>query len=219
VPDFLSDPESPLNPGGVSGGRRRTLAWLKQDPAGAELAEVTLRRDRLAAHGFAIGSSPVPYRLEYGLTTRPGFITSAVQLKTRGEGWERSLRLSRASSGGWAIDARDRGDPPFPPPGGFDVSLSAALDCDIAFSPLTNTMPVLRHGLLAGGGPIDFVMAWIAVPELTVVPYHQRYTHVGSSSDRRVVRYADVDEPFFTAELTFDADGFVIDYPGLARRI
>jgi hypothetical protein len=192
---------------------------VKEDPAGAELVEVTLRRDRLTARGFAIGSTPVPYRLDYRLTTRRGFLTSGLRLTTRGEGWQRWLRLSRESSGGWKVDAGSEGDAPLPAPGGDGAALVGALDCDIAFSPLTNMMPVLRHGLLAGGGPMDFVMAWIAVPELTVVPYRQRYTHVRNDGEQHVVRYADVDEPYFAADLTFDAEGFVVEYPGLARRL
>jgi hypothetical protein len=117
------------------------------------------------------------------------------------------------------VEAGGRGDALLPAPGGDGATLVDALDCDIAFSPLTNTMPVLRHGFLAGGDPIDFVMAWIAVPELTVVRSRQRYRHLRSGDDRHVVRYADADEPFFTADLILDADGFVVDYPGLARRI
>ena len=74
-------------------------------------------------------------------------------------------------------------------------------------------MPVLRAGLLeAGAQPHDFVMAWVAVPELTVHRSEQRYEPI----DRHHVRYMD---PSFEAVLELDDDGLVVRYPDLAERI
>jgi uncharacterized protein len=102
-------------------------------------------------------------------------------------------------------------------PGGDMTTFNEALDCDLAFSPLTNSMPVLRHGLLEGGGPVDFLMAWVAVPDLSVHASRQRYTFVRKTGDVSVVRY-ESESRDFVAELTFDAEGLVIDYPGIGRR-
>jgi uncharacterized protein len=80
-------------------------------------------------------------------------------------------------------------------------------------------MPVLRHGLLEQDGSFDFVMAWVAVPSLAVHSSRQRYTALRDLPEgRRLIRYEGLDSDF-SAELTFDADGLVIDYPGLGRRI
>ena len=97
-------------------------------------------------------------------------------------------------------------------------AFKSALDCDLALSPLTNTMPVLRHGLLSGGGPIDFVMAWVSVPDLAVHLSPQRYTFMSREGDRSLVRYESGSRDF-VAELVFDSDGFVIAYPGIGRRV
>ena len=60
-------------------------------------------------------------------------------------------------------------------------------------------------------------MAFIEVPALRVVPSRQRYTHVGRRDDGvAVVRY---ESGSFRSELTIDADGLVIDYPQLGRRM
>jgi hypothetical protein len=75
-------------------------------------------------------------------------------------------------------------------------------------------MPVLRHGLLGSEGSIELVMAWVSVPDLTVVASRQRYTALGGN----VVRFESLDDTF-TADLSFDNDGLVVDYPGLARRV
>jgi hypothetical protein len=92
--------------------------------------------------------------------------------------------------------------------------LAGALDCDLGLSPLTNSMPVLRHGLLEPGEPVELLMAWVAVPELTVHASAQRYVPLGEG----VVRFESLDGEF-TADIEFDADGLVVDYPGIARRL
>jgi hypothetical protein len=197
---------------------KRSIAWVKDDQQGAEFAEVMIIRRRLTAVGTAIGFSPVPYRLDYKLETRSGFVTSGLLVDARGEGWSRSLDLRRHLSGRWTARTRARGTVDMPAPGGDMPAFKDALDCDLALSPLTNTMPVLRHGLLTGGGPIDFLMAWVSVPDLAVHLSPQRYTFMSREGDRSLVRYESGSRDF-VAELVFDSDGFVIAYPGIGRRV
>jgi hypothetical protein len=78
-------------------------------------------------------------------------------------------------------------------------------------------MPVLRHDLLRPSQPIDFVMAWVSVPDLNVRRSDQRYTFLGSEgTGGAVIRY---ESGTFRADVRFDADGLVVDYPGLGRRL
>ena len=84
----------------VESERERTIAWVKDDPAGAEVAEVILGAGQLHATGVAVGSEPAPYRLDYALETMTGFITTRVQVTARGDGWSRSLLLQRSGAGG-----------------------------------------------------------------------------------------------------------------------
>lgn len=182
-------------------GKRRSVAWAKEDPFGVEFAEVTILAESMEATGVAVGTDPVPYRLDYTLETAGGFITSRLVVTARGEGIRNELDLRRAPSGEWRanVDLPD---------------LREALDCDLGLSPLTNSMPVLRHGLLEGGDAFDFLMAWVSVPDLTVYAAPQRYTALGD----RVVRYESSGGDF-SSELTFDEEGLVVDYPQLARRL
>ena len=82
---------------------------------------------------------------------------------------------------------------------------------DLGFSPLTNTLPILRDRLQRRGGPRDYVMALVAVPSLEVSRSEQRYEPIGPDA----VRFGSGD---FEAVLELDADGFVRRYPGLAER-
>jgi hypothetical protein len=156
--------------------------------------------------------------MDYKLESLGRFITSGLLVKTRGEGWNRKLDLRRTRAGKWSIRISAAGSLDLPEPGGDVADFAEALDCDLALSPLTNTMPVLRHGLLESGGPLDFVMAWVSVPDLSVHRSAQRYTFVRREGASAVVRYASGSRDFL-AELTFDAEGLVIAYPGIGRRL
>jgi uncharacterized protein len=92
------------------------------------------------------------------------------------------------------------------------VELGDADFFDLGWSPLFNSLPVLRDGLLEAGPPRDYVMRWVDVPSLELHRSEQRYAPLGDG----VVRFLSGD---FTADIRFDAAGFVLDYPGLARRV
>ena len=111
----------------------------------------------------------------------------------------------------------DVGAPELPPAGGDTEVLDGALDCDLAFSPLTNAMPVRRHRLDRSGAE-SFLMAWVSLPDLAVTPSRQHYTHVNCGEDGSTVRY-ESESRDFVAELELDADGLVRVYPQLARRV
>lgn len=197
---------------------RRSIAWVKEEHGGAEFADVDTTRTRLTAAGIAIGSYPVGYRLDYKLETRDGYVTSGLLAEARGQGWRRRLDLRRLLSGRWTARTSARGQVDLPAPGGEMALFEEALDCDLALSPLTNSMPVLRHGLLEGGGPVEFVMAWVSVPDLRVLPSGQRYTFVRRSGDTSIVRYESSARDF-VADLVFDRDGLCVSYPGIGRAV
>jgi uncharacterized protein len=191
--------------------------WAK-DPFGAELAQVTVADGTLSATGVAIGTSPIPYRVDYQLTTMDAYVTARLVVRAHGSRWRRALDLERVASGAWSCTTEAEGDLDQPAPGGELAMVSGALDCDLGLSPMTNSMPVLRHGLHEGGGPIDFLMAWVSVPDLAVYPSRQRYTFVRREPQARIVRFQSLDSPF-EAEIGFDDGGVVLDYPGIARRV
>jgi hypothetical protein len=192
------------------------LIWAGTDEWQAESAEIHPAENHFAAHGVQLGASPLPYRLDYRLETVAGWVTGTFDVAVAGDGWRRSLHLARDAGGGWTCEAEAEGDPGLPPPGCDPGLLAAALDCDLGRSPLTNTMPVLRHGLHRTPGAADFTMALVSVPDLAVEPSPQRYEHVRTTADGAIVGFS---SGSFSAELTLDAAGFLLDYSGLARRL
>jgi uncharacterized protein len=202
-------------------GPVRMLAW--QSPPGpswqVDTALVDAEAGSLHATGTQISLDPLPYRMEWALETSEPWVTRRLTVWVQGEGWSRSLHLTHDGAGDWRYDAQLAGDVDLPAPAGETGGLRGALDCDLGRCPLTNTMPVLRHGLHRRAGSRDFLMAWVSVPGLRLVPMRQRYEHVSTEeTGGSRVRYANVDGTF-TAQLHLDAEGFVLDYPGLTSRV
>jgi uncharacterized protein len=185
----------------------------------AEASEVNIIGDRLSASGTQLGADPLPYRLDYSLTTGRRFVTERLDVTTRGQGWHRHLDLRHDGTGTWTCTVDEDGEVELPAAGGDLTQVTGALDCDLGRSPLTNVMPVRRHDLHRGPGGFDFLMAWVSVPDLGVRPAKQRYEHLRpSSGGGAVVRY-EAARGGFVRELTLDARGFVLSYPDLAERV
>jgi hypothetical protein len=194
--------------------RSLVAVWRGLDAFRTEYAEVKLHAERLLARGTQIGVEPLPYQARYSLDTREGFETARLTVDVTGESWSRRLDLVCDGEGAWHISADAAGDGALPDPGGDPAALSGAVDCDLAFSPLTNAMPVLRDGLNEGGDPHDYEMAWVSLPDLAIHRSPQRYEPLVAGKVRYVSRDSD-----FTAELGLDADGLVTRYEGLAERV
>jgi uncharacterized protein len=168
------------------------IAWAGDGVWTAEVCELELTDDGVVAVGTQLGADPHPYRATYELDARGDWITRRLQVRVNGA----SLDLRHDGDGHW-----DR-----------HPELDGALDCDLAYSPLTNLMPIRRHALHERAGTFDYLMAWVSLPDLGVHLSPQRYTH------RRpgVVRFSGED---FEADIEVDADGLVTHYPQISRRV
>jgi hypothetical protein len=195
----------------------RFLVWTGVEEWLTEAASVEIGDGTLRASGIQLGAEPVPFRVDYRLDCRESFVTRELELTATAEGWRRHLLLRHDGSGVWSAEVEDEGDVPGGAWDGELPDLTDALDIDIQNSPLTNTMPILRHGFRSGGEG-DFVMAFVTTPSLRVEASPQRYEHVRSSDRGSVVRYLSRDGDF-TAELELDRDGLLELYPRLARRV
>ena len=108
-----------------------------------------------------------------------------------------AVHIRRDFAGRWSL-----GDLPVPEVTGCD-------DIDLAFSPITNLLPIRRLAL-AIGASAQVRAAWLRFPELTLEVLDQTYTRV--ARNRYVYESADGE---FRRELTVDDNGLVLEYPGL----
>ena len=83
---------------------------------------------------------------------------------------------------------------------------------DVFASPFFNSLPLMRDGLLGTGPARDYVMLFVAVPELTATLSNQRYEPLG----QRIVRYS---SGSFHPAIEFDEEGFVEHYGGFLERV
>jgi uncharacterized protein len=199
------------------------VLWMKDDPLGMEHAQVDIGADGMVATSTALGTTPLPYRLDLELRVGADWVTRRLALTARGDGWTRSLVLERETA--WTGVVNDDGTvPPAVVASAPTDAVAPAtippdvLDVDIQYSPLTNLMPIRRLGLDRPGATGAFVMAWVSVPSLAVTLDPQRYTVLGIDDGDRCARFENGDG-FFTAVIRCDADGLVVDYPGIARRL
>jgi hypothetical protein len=163
----------------------RLYAW--QGEGLFEVAFVDLGDDRLTARGTQLRPD---YSLSYVLETSVMFVSEHLHAEVE------------TAQGAGRLDLR-RGTKPL---------RGDVLDLDLQASPLFNSLPVLRDRLHEGGDAREYAMAFVNVPELSIVRSAQRYVPLG----RGVVRFR---SGTFTADIEFDADGFVLRYPGLAERV
>jgi hypothetical protein len=94
----------------------------------------------------------------------------------------------------------------------LEVDLEDADFFDLGWSPLFNSLPVIRDGLLEQGPPRGYVMRWVDVPSLEIQVSEQRYEPLGEG----LVRFR---AGTFTADIRFDEAGLVVEYPGIATRL
>jgi uncharacterized protein len=168
------------------------IAWAGDGLWTAEVCELQLTDDGVIAVGTQLGADPHPYRATYELDARGDWVTRRLQVRVNGA----SLDLRHDGDGHWD------GHP----------ELDGALDCDLAYSPLTNLMPIRRHALHERAGTFDYLMAWVSLPDLAVHLSPQRYTH----RRRGVVQFSGED---FEADIEVDANGLVTHYPQISRRV
>jgi hypothetical protein len=183
----------------------RLLVWSVDATRGFDAAWARRDGTRLVANGEAVGQVPEPYTLRYRLETGDRWVTRRLTVESTTASGTASLDLRR-DGGIWTVN------------GGIREDLAEALDCDLGACPLTNTMPILRHDLHRTPGDVTFLMAFVEVPSLRIIPSKQRYTTIEAAKDGgdAVVRYR---SGRFRSDLAIDPDGFVRIYPKLGRRI
>jgi hypothetical protein len=96
-------------------------------------------------------------------------------------------------------------------------TLDGCLDVDLTSTAFTNTLPIRRLEMVPGWSE-EITVVYVVVPGLEVSVARQRYHCVTWGTDGGRYRFEDV-ATGFTADISVDADGLVIEYPHIARRV
>lgn len=92
-------------------------------------------------------------------------------------------------------------------------ALDGCIDVDLTCTPLTNSLPIRRLGEALRERE-EIRVAYITLPEANVMASRQAYTWL----EERRYRFESLSDPF-QADIETDADGLVVRYPGLFRRL
>ncbi len=97
------------------------------------------------------------------------------------------------------------------------TQFATCLDVDIMVTPFTNTLPIRRLQLRPSDSR-EIEVVYVAVPSLELTRARQRYTCLERNTAGGRYQYESL-ATGFRADLTVDANGLVLDYPGLFSRV
>jgi hypothetical protein len=180
----------------------RTICWSAWEgcEAGMEHVDIRPADGGLDISGVVIGrEGDARFGLTYRLKLDALWRTREAHLRTTSG---RPLHLESNGQGSWTENGESQ------------PALQGCIDIDIQATPLTNTLPIRRLEWKAGES-VEIRLCYIDVPDLTVSPGNQRYTALTPGA---LYRFESLDSGF-TADLPVDGDGFVLDYPGLFKRL
>jgi len=179
----------------------RRVAWLGEEWPGSEHLSVRSLDGSIVAGGIVVAVvEGRPLRLTYSLRCDAGWRLRSVDVEIHED---RQVHLVSDGEGRWSTASGDPID-----------ELTGCIDVDIRATPFTNTLPIRRLALQPGESR-DLRMAFIDVPGLDLSAVDQRYTCLEASLHGGVYRF---ESGGFSADLSVDRDGLVVDYPGGWRR-
>jgi hypothetical protein len=141
----------------------------------------------------------------YSLTVDREWRNRAARVAGLSATGEHAVLLEGDGNGEWLLD------------GERAPELDGCLEVDLEASAFTNAFPVRRLGLSVGERA-EAPAAWVRMPDLRVERLEQTYARLPDDGGRS--RY-DYEAPAlgFQAVITYDPDGLVRDYPGIAERV
>ena len=175
--------------------------WREWSGSGLQHLVLRQKSDRVIAEAAVLVTEDALFAAHYWIECDRKWRVQRVEATVVGD--DRRILIESDREGHW----RDATGRPLP-------DLDGAFDVDLPITPFTNTLPIRRLGLSAGQSA-DLKVVYILLPEFTITTDPQRYTCLETG---RRFRYESLDSDF-VRELEVDADGLVLDYPGLFRRV
>jgi hypothetical protein len=179
---------------------RESIRWRSREHGGLEQLRINEWPEAIKVRSAIVGEADNGrHGVLYEINLTPDWIFESILLQ-RTDGV--MTVLSRGKHGEW-FDAQVEELP----------ELKGCIDIDFEMTPFTNTLPI-RRAPLAIGETRRFRMAYIPADTLEPYPVDQIYTRLGE----RLYRFETADGSF-TADISVDDDGLVMDYPGLFERV
>jgi hypothetical protein len=182
------------------------LTWRAHDDPRMESVRVQLSGNRIKAYGRIVSAATdsIPaFSASYDLVTDESGATKRLSLTVTMAQRERQLSIARDEENMWLVQDHS----------GITshAAYDGALDVDVVFSPFFNALPIRRTGLHQRADSVNLSVVYVWLPDLTVTGLS-----IGYDSAEDGIK---LHSPVADTTVTVDADGFIVDYPGLAERI
>jgi len=171
-----------------------------------ESTRVQLSGKRIKAYGRIVAaatSSHPAFSASYDLVTDEAGATKRLSMTVTLAERERQLSIARDEENMWLVQDHSGQSK--------RSSFDGALDVDVVFSPFFNALPIRRTGLYERHDSVTCPVVYVRLPDLVVDPAVISY----SSAPDGIKLHS----PVADTTIAVDADGFILDYPGLAERI
>lgn len=168
------------------------------------VAHLTEDGYRLDGHSTAVEEGEA-WGVHYRLGVDPDWATRTAHVVVSSAAGENKVSIEGDGGGRWVVDGEPRPE------------LDGCLDVDLEASGLTNVLPVARL-VLGVGERSEAPAAWVRVPEPRVERLEQIYERLPDEGGRSRYDYLSPADGF-AAVITYDPDGVVHDYPGIAVRV
>jgi uncharacterized protein len=174
-----------------------------------ESVRVQLSGKRIKANGRIVAAAAdtnPAFAAYYDLQTDDRGATKRLGMTVTLAERERQLAVARDEENMWLVTDHQ---------GESRAAYEGALDVDVVFSPFFNALPIRRCGLMERADSITVPTIYVRLPEMSVASAMVSYSSAAPGAGDGIKVHSPVSE----VTLTVDADGFIVDYPGLAERI
>lgn len=184
----------------------RHIVWQSLASPGLEHVRVRSEGDQVVAQGRTVRAfGAVLEDLRWRIECDPDWRARSIRVLQH-QRLHPLLSAECDGKGRWTVQA-----------GHVEGTLTGCVDVDLAVTPFTNTLPVRRLAPWRADEEVRLRVV-MADPEAgTFRPVRQSYVLLGEDEGIRKFLYRNLDSGF-SAELTVDPEGFVIDCEGLFRR-
>ena len=190
----------------ISGGSwPRILTWRSDDGNLLESVRVQVTGDRIKAYGRII-AAPSPetpaFNASYDLVTDDEGVTKRLSVHALTASGESQVTIARDGESHWLVQGAQ---------GSERGVFSGALSVDVLKSAFFNALTIRRFDLQTHPDEVDVPVVYVELPSLQVKETVINYTAAADGIT--------VISPVSSSKVAVDADGFVLDYPGLSKRV
>ncbi|GAA4402173.1 putative glycolipid-binding domain-containing protein [Tsukamurella soli] len=183
----------------------KILTWRSDDGSLVESFRIQLSGRRIKAYGRIIGvGTPTSeaFNASLDLVTDDAGITKRLSIHLQTAARDTAIRIARDGEDRWLVTDEQ---------GSTRGEFAGAKNVDVLKSAFFNALTIRAHDLQTHSEEVDVPVVYVDLPGLNV---HEAVINYSSAADGVTVI-----SPVSSSTLSVDSDGFVLDYPGLSKRV